>query len=124
MTPGKPSGALDCLVNNAAVGKRKLVTDHTAEDLDDGDADELHVADPHEPRRAPADARARLGDDRERRQRRWTVRIVHESAYCAAKFAMTGWSEVAAMDLADTPDRGEADPARRHRHRDLDAAAR
>ena len=29
--------------------------------------------------------------------------IVHESAYCAAKFAMTGWSEVAAMDLADTP---------------------
>jgi short-subunit dehydrogenase len=29
--------------------------------------------------------------------------IAHESAYCAAKFAMTGWSEVAAMDLAETP---------------------
>ena len=27
-------GGLDCLVNNAAVGKRKLVTDHTAEDLE------------------------------------------------------------------------------------------
>jgi NAD(P)-dependent dehydrogenase (short-subunit alcohol dehydrogenase family) len=29
--------------------------------------------------------------------------IVHESAYCAAKFALSGWTEVAAMDLADSP---------------------
>jgi short-subunit dehydrogenase len=29
--------------------------------------------------------------------------IAHESVYCASKFALSGWSEVAAMDLADTP---------------------
>ncbi len=29
--------------------------------------------------------------------------IAHESMYCASKFALTGWSEVAAADLADTP---------------------
>src|SRR3984957_14332116 len=27
-------GAVDCLINNAAVGKRKVVTDHTPEDLE------------------------------------------------------------------------------------------
>ena len=96
-------GGLDCLVNNAAVGKRKLVTDHTAEDLEvvmrtnfmspirmnlallplmleRGSGTIVNVA----------SGGGRFG-------------IVHESAYCAAKFAMTGWSEVAAMDLADTP---------------------
>jgi NAD(P)-dependent dehydrogenase (short-subunit alcohol dehydrogenase family) len=96
-------GGLDCLVNNAAVGKRKLVADHTAEDLDvvmrtnfmspirmnlallplmleRGSGTIVNVA----------SGGGRFG-------------IVHESAYCAAKFAVTGWSEVAAMDLADTP---------------------
>ncbi|HUY21632.1 MAG TPA: SDR family NAD(P)-dependent oxidoreductase [Acidimicrobiales bacterium] len=96
-------GALDCLVNNAAVGKRKLVTDHTAEDLDvvmrtnflspirmnlailplmlgRGSGTIVNVA----------SGGGRFG-------------IVHESAYCASKFAMSGWSEAAAMDLADTP---------------------
>src|SRR5262245_30825703 len=27
-------GALDCLINNAAIGKRKLVSDHSPDDLD------------------------------------------------------------------------------------------
>src|SRR6476659_4744639 len=27
-------GALDCLINNAAIGKRKLVSEHTPDDLD------------------------------------------------------------------------------------------
>jgi len=96
-------GGVDCLVNNAAVGKRKLVTDHTPEDLEyvtrtnfmspvrmnleiipkmieQGSGTVVNVA----------SGGGRFG-------------IVHESAYCAAKFAMTGWTEVAAMDLADTP---------------------
>ena len=30
------------------------------------------------------------------------VGIIHESAYCASKFALSGWSEVLAMDLAGT----------------------
>ena len=96
-------GALDCLVNNAAIGKRKLLTDHTPEDLetvlrtnflspmrmnlavlpkmlDRGSGTIVNVA----------SGGGRFG-------------IAHESAYCASKFAMSGWSEVAAMDLADTP---------------------
>jgi NAD(P)-dependent dehydrogenase (short-subunit alcohol dehydrogenase family) len=96
-------GGLDCLINNAAVGKRKIVMDHTPEDLevvmrtnfmspirmnlavlplmlDRGSGTIVNVA----------SGGGRFG-------------IVHESAYCAAKFAMSGWSEVAAMDLADTP---------------------
>jgi short-subunit dehydrogenase len=96
-------GGIDCLVNNAAVGKRKFLLDHTPEDLDyvmrtnflspvrmsqamiakmleRGSGTILNVA----------SGGGRFG-------------IVHESAYCAAKFALSGWSEVAAMDLADSP---------------------
>jgi short-subunit dehydrogenase len=29
--------------------------------------------------------------------------IAHEAAYCASKFALSGWSEAIAMDLHDTP---------------------
>jgi short-subunit dehydrogenase len=29
--------------------------------------------------------------------------IVHETAYCASKFALCGWSEAMAVDLHDTP---------------------
>ena len=91
-------GGVDCLVNNAAVGKRKLVTDHTPEDLEyvmrtnfispvrmnleiipkmveQGSGTVVNVA----------SGGGRFG-------------IVHESAYCASKFALSGWSEVAAMD--------------------------
>ncbi|HEY2813978.1 MAG TPA: SDR family oxidoreductase, partial [Acidimicrobiales bacterium] len=91
------------LVNNAATGKRKQLLDHTADDvesvmrtnfmspirmnlavipkmIDRGSGTIVNVA----------SGGGRFG-------------IVHESAYCASKFAMSGWSEVAAMDLADTP---------------------
>jgi short-subunit dehydrogenase len=30
------------------------------------------------------------------------IGIAHEAAYCASKFALTGWSEVMAIDLAGT----------------------
>jgi len=96
-------GHLDCLINNAGVGKRKLVVDTTPEDLDTvmrvnfmspvrmnlavlprmlarGTGTIVNVASPG----------GRFG-------------IAHESVYCASKFALSGWSEVAAMDLADTP---------------------
>ncbi|MET0914260.1 MAG: SDR family NAD(P)-dependent oxidoreductase, partial [Acidimicrobiales bacterium] len=29
--------------------------------------------------------------------------ITHETAYCAAKFGLSGWSEAMALDLWDTP---------------------
>jgi len=95
-------GHLDCLINNAGVGKRKLVLDTTPEDLDTvmtvnfmspvrmnlaalprmvarGSGTIVNVASPG----------GRFG-------------IAHESVYCASKFALSGWSEVAAIDLADS----------------------
>jgi NAD(P)-dependent dehydrogenase (short-subunit alcohol dehydrogenase family) len=96
-------GALDALVNNAAVGKRKMVTDHTPEDLDvvmrtnfmSPIRMNLEVLPLMLARGSGTIVNVASGGGR--------FGIVHESAYCAAKFAMTGWSEVAAMDLADTP---------------------
>lgn len=94
---------IDCLINNAALGKRKLVTDHTPEDLDavmrtnfmSPIRMNLEILPKMIERGSGTVVNVASGGGR--------FGIVHESAYCAAKFAMTGWSEVAAMDLADTP---------------------
>jgi len=96
-------GSLDCLVNNAALGKRKVVTDHTPEDLEvvmrtnfmSPIRMNLAVLPLMLERGSGTIVNVASGGGR--------FGIVHESAYCAAKFAMSGWSEVAAMDLADTP---------------------
>lgn len=93
-------GSLDALINNAAMGKRKHLLDQSAAELDQvmnlnffspirmamivlplmvarGEGLVVNVGSPG----------GRFG-------------IVHESAYCASKFAISGWSEAAAMDLA------------------------
>jgi NAD(P)-dependent dehydrogenase (short-subunit alcohol dehydrogenase family) len=96
-------GGLDAIVNNAAIGKRKLVTDHTQDDLDTVMRTNfispirmnLAVLPKMLARGSGTIVNVASGGGR--------FGIVHESAYCASKFAMTGWSEVAAMDLADTP---------------------
>ena len=96
-------GGLDCVVNNAAVGKRKLVTEHTPEDLEvvlrtnfmSPTRINLAVLPLMLERGSGTIVNVASGGGR--------FGIVHESAYCAAKFALSGWSEVAAMDLADTP---------------------
>jgi NAD(P)-dependent dehydrogenase (short-subunit alcohol dehydrogenase family) len=96
-------GGLDCVVNNAAIGKRKTVTDHTPDDLDTVMRTNflspirmnLAVLPKMLDRGSGTIVNVASGGGR--------FGIVHESAYCAAKFAMSGWSEVAAMDLADTP---------------------
>jgi len=85
------------------VGKRKLLTDHTADDLDivmrtnfmSPIRMNLAVLPLMLERGSGTIVNVASGGGR--------FGIVHESAYCAAKFAMTGWSEVAAMDLADSP---------------------
>ncbi len=96
-------GALDCIVNNAAIGKRKLVMDHTRDDVDtvmrtnflSPIAMNLAVLPKMLQRGSGTIVNVASGGGR--------FGIAHESAYCASKFAMSGWTEVAAMDLADTP---------------------
>jgi short-subunit dehydrogenase len=96
-------GALDCLINNAAIGKRKRVMDHSAHDVDVVMRTNflapirmnLAVLPKMLERGSGTIVNVASGGGR--------FGIAHESAYCASKFAMSGWTEVAAMDLADTP---------------------
>jgi short-subunit dehydrogenase len=93
-------GHLDCLVNNAAIAKRKHTFDLTLEDvhhtMDVNFFSPIRMAMALLPRMQQrgsglivnvSSMGGRLG-------------IVHEAAYCAAKFAMCGWSETARIDLA------------------------
>ncbi|MFZ0666991.1 MAG: SDR family oxidoreductase [Acidimicrobiales bacterium] len=96
-------GGVDCLINNAAVGKRKLLTDHTPDDLAyvmrtnfmSPVRMNLAILPKMFERGSGCIVNVASGGGR--------FGIVHESAYCASKFALSGWSEVAAMDLRDTP---------------------
>ena len=96
-------GGLDVLCNNAAIPKRRPVTELSDEEvervmrinffspatmtlallprmLERGSGAIVNVA----------STGGRLG-------------IIHEAAYCASKFALSGWSESMAVDLWDTP---------------------
>jgi short-subunit dehydrogenase len=95
-------GSVDVLVNNAAIPKRRSVVDLTTDEVDD-----VMRVDFTSPVRMTmallprwlerdhgmvvnvASAGGRLG-------------IIHEAAYCAAKFALSGWTESMAIDLWDT----------------------
>ncbi len=96
-------GGIDCLINNAAVGKRKLLMEHTPDDLEyvmrtnfmSPVRMNLAIAPKMIERGSGTIVNVASGGGR--------FGIVHESAYCAAKFALSGWTEVAAMDLADSP---------------------
>jgi len=95
-------GHLDVLVNNAAVPKRRPV-----DQLTDADVEETMRINFLSPVRMtlavlPLMLARRAG---------WIVNvaslggrlgIIHEPAYCASKFALTGWSESMWMDLRDT----------------------
>lgn len=95
-------GHVDVLVNNAAIGKRKLVQTLTSEDVDTtlrtNFSSPIRMAMallPHMIERGSglivnvSSMGGRLG-------------IAHEAAYCASKFAMSGWSESARIDLDGT----------------------
>ena len=95
-------GGIDVLINNAAVPKRRAVTD-----LDPFDAEAVMRVNFFAPMRLTlavlplmlerdsgiivnvSSIGGRLG-------------IIHESAYCASKFALCGWSEAMAVDLHGT----------------------
>jgi short-subunit dehydrogenase len=95
-------GHLDVLVNNAAVPKRRRVQDLTATELDDV----LRIDFTSPARMAMAVLPRMLDRDRgvivNVSSLGGRLGILHESAYCAAKFALCGWSESLAMDLWQT----------------------
>jgi short-subunit dehydrogenase len=95
-------GHLDVVVHNAAIPKRRRVQDLTVEDLDD-----VMRVDFTTPARMTMAVLPRMLE----RDRGVIVNvsslggrlgIVHEPAYCAAKFALCGWSESMALDLWHT----------------------
>jgi short-subunit dehydrogenase len=96
-------GGLDALVNNAALGKRKLLQTLTPEDLEEtmrtNFTSPIRMGMAVLPRMLEqgsglivnvSSMGGRLG-------------IVHEAAYCASKFAMCGWTEGMRLDLEGTP---------------------
>lgn len=96
-------GPLDCLVNNAAIGKRKLVTDHSPDDVDVVMRTNLLAPIRMNLAVLPKMLERGCGTIVNVASGGGRFGIAHESAYCASKFALSGWTEVAAMDLADTP---------------------
>jgi short-subunit dehydrogenase len=96
-------GGLDALVNNAAVPKRRHATELTAEEIEG-----VMRTNFFSPTRMTLAVLPRMLE----RGRGVIVNvsslggrlgIAGEAAYCASKFALTGWSEALAVDLWDTP---------------------
>jgi short-subunit dehydrogenase len=95
-------GGLDILVNNAAVPK---VTPLPA--LEGPVVEEVMQVNFHSPvrmtlRALPAMLERASGMIVNVASMGGRIGIAHEAAYCASKFALTGWSEVMAIDLAGT----------------------
>jgi short-subunit dehydrogenase len=92
-------GHLDCLVNNAAIPKRTPLTSLTPSDVE-----YVMNVDFHSPVRMGMAVLPRMlergsGEIVNVSSLGGRLGIVHEAAYCAAKFALCGWSEVMAIDL-------------------------
>ena len=96
-------GAVDVLVNNAAIPKRRRVTDLSVREFQQTLRVDLE---------SPVRMTLALLPGMLERGRGSIVNvsslggrlgIVHETAYCAAKFGLCGWSEALALDLWDTP---------------------
>ncbi|MET0804856.1 MAG: SDR family NAD(P)-dependent oxidoreductase [Acidimicrobiales bacterium] len=96
-------GAVDILINNAAIPKRRRVTD-------------LSVAEFQQTMRVNLESPVRMtlsllpgmlergrGSIVNVSSLGGRLGITHETAYCAAKFGLSGWSEAMALDLWDTP---------------------
>ncbi len=95
-------GHVDGLVNNAAIGKRKLVHTLTADDLDT--TMRTNFTSPIRMAMALLPAMIERGSGLIVNVSSMGGRlgIAHEAAYSASKFAMCGWSESARIDLDGT----------------------
>jgi short-subunit dehydrogenase len=95
-------GGLDALVNNAAMGKRKRVPDLTPAEIDR--VMTLNFTSPMRMGLAVLPGMLARGSGLIVNVGSVGGRfgIPHEAAYCAAKFALSGWSEVMEIDLAGT----------------------
>lgn len=96
-------GAVDVLINNAAIPMRRGITDLTVNDFQKTMRVNLE---------SPVRMTLALLPGMLERERGMVVNvasmggrlgITHEAAYCAAKFGLSGWSEAMALDLWDTP---------------------
>ena len=90
------------LVNNAAIGKRKLVQTLTAEDLDTTMRTNFTSPVLMAMTLLPAMIERGSGLIVNVSSMGGRLGIAHEAAYCASKFAMSGWSESARIDLEGT----------------------
>ena len=95
-------GRVDALVNNAAIGKRKLVQTLTPDDLDT--TMRTNFTSPIRMAMALLPSMIERGSGLIVNVSSMGGRlgIAHEAAYCASKFAMAGWSESARLDLDAT----------------------
>ena len=95
-------GGLDVLVNNAAMPMRRAATDLSAADV--AAVMDLNFHSPVRMTLAVLDRMVARGSGVVVNVSSTGGRlgILHEAAYCAAKFALCGWSESLALDLWDT----------------------
>src|SRR5436190_2065791 len=93
---------LDCLVNNAAIPKRMPVPRLSKQEVDD--VMRINFTSPVRmslallPRWLERDRGCVVNVS----SMGGRIGIAHEAAYCASKFALSGWSESMAIDLHDT----------------------
>jgi short-subunit dehydrogenase len=93
---------LDILVNNAAVPKVTSVPDLTPAVVEEVMRVNFHSPVRMTLRALPRMLRQRAGMIVNVASVGGRMGIAHEAAYCASKFALSGWSEVMAIDLAGT----------------------
>lgn len=95
-------GRLDVLINNAAVPKRRAVVALTAAEVEDTMRVNFLAPSRMTLRALPRMMAGAGGVIVNVASMGGRLGIAHEAAYCASKFALTGWSEAMAIDLHGT----------------------